>query len=330
MKREGSLLQHMPTIQRFNQVTPAWLTAVLGEEVVGVELTSSTSTWAQNASISALMASGHRRRLWLKLCLGDTFSCSEVNYYSRDYVELADAPLVTCYDSCYEPGIGYHLLLDDLSEEFRDRKDAPPTLEYGLALASAIGRIHAHHWESGVPPTMVQWNEYLNHIRSGIGPFEMATGFPVRAKFESHATRLRERWFNPIGLTLLHADINPTNVLTPKVAESPVFILDRQPFDWTITYGLAVYDLAYAVVPWWPYEFRVSIQEVILKRWLYEIGRPEYTWEQAREDWYLSVEHCLHIPIEWCRDPSDLERMRGLWEWQLANILGKQDHLRHS
>jgi hypothetical protein len=320
---EGSLSRIMPVIQRFDQVTAAWLTAVLGEEVADVKLSTSTSTWAQNASIVALMASGLTRSFWIKLCTGGTFGRSEVDYYFRDYVDLADAPLVTCYDACWEPGVGYHVLLEDMSAEFRDRKTAPPTLEHGLALAAAIARLHAHHWENGSPPTADQWDVYFEQISPGIDRIEEATGRSFRAKFESHAARLRQRWSNPVGLTLLHGDINPTNVLSPKGAESPVYFLDRQPFDWGITYGLAAYDLAYAIVPWWPYDVRTSHQEIILRHWFDHLGQPGYTWEQAQRDWDLSVEHCLHIPIEWCRDPGDVEKMRGLWEWQLGNITGQ-------
>lgn len=313
----------MSLIHRFDQLTVEWLTEVLGEKVADVKLSTTTSHWAQNASIEALMASGQERSLWLKLCMGGTFGRSEVDYYLRDYVDLPDAPLVTCYDAYCEPGVGYHVLLDDLSVEFRDRKLAPPTLEHGLALAAALARLHAHHWESAAPPTAVDWDVYFDQIRPGIERIEEATGRSFRANFESHSVRLRERWSHPAGLTLLHGDVNPTNVLSPKGAESPVYILDRQPFDWAITYGLAAYDLAYAIVPWWPHDVRTSHQDVILRHWFDHLGQAGYTWEQAQSDWELSVEHCLHIPISWCRDPGAVEEMRGLWEWQLGNISGQ-------
>jgi len=302
----------MSAIQRMDQVTPAWLTAVLGEEVVDIKFAMSTSNWAQSASIEAWMASGHRRSFWLKICHGSTFGPSEVDYYLRDYIDLVDAPLVTCHDACFESGIGYHVLLDDLSADFSDRKSVPATLEHGLALAAAIARLHAHHWENGSPPKAADWDLYFAQIRPGIEPIEAATGRSFRAEFESHAERLRQRWSNPVGLTLLHGDINPTNVLSPKGADAPVYILDRQPFDWNITYGLAAYDLAYAIVPWWPHDFRMQNQLAILGYWFENLGQPGYSWEQAQSDWDLSVEHCLHIPIEWCREPDDVERMRSL------------------
>jgi hypothetical protein len=313
----------MPVIKQFDQVTAEWLTRVLGEDVASIQLSSSTSNWAQNASIVALMASGASRSFWLKACIGSTFGSSEVDYYTRDYVDLVNAPLVTCYDACYDPGIGYHLLLEDMSVEFGDRKEAPPTLEHGLELAAAVARLHAHHWENGSPPTPLQWDAYFEQINPGVERIEEVTGKIFRPKFDLHAVKLRQRWSNPIGLTLLHGDINPTNVLSPRGAESPVYILDRQPFDWSITYGLAAFDLAYAIVPWWPHDVWTSHQQVILRHWYDHLGQSEYSWEQAQSDWDLCVEHCLHLPIEWCRDPVNLESMRGLWEWQLGNITGQ-------
>jgi hypothetical protein len=312
----------MPVIQRFDQVTPAWLTSVLGEVVVDVDFSTSRSSWAQNASIVACMADGSNRFLWLKLCLGTTFGRSEVDYYTRDYTALVDAPLVPCYDACYEAGVGYHLLLEDLSFEFQDRKHSPPTLAHGLAIAAALARLHNHHWESASPPTTKDWKRYFDQIRPGIEPIEQETGLSFQANFEFHAKALVQRWSKPVGLTLLHGDINPTNVLTPKGLEAPVYFLDRQPFEWKLTYGLAAYDLAYAIVPWWSYEFRTKHQDEILRNWFDHLEQPGYSWTQAQADWKLSVEHCLHIPIEWCGDPSDLEKMRPLWEWQLRNISG--------
>ena len=57
-------------------------------------------------------------------------------------------------------------------------------------------------------------------------------------------------------MSLLHGDLNPTNILTPKTADTPVYFLERQPFDWSLTYGLGAYDLAYFLVIWWPEDIR--------------------------------------------------------------------------
>jgi hypothetical protein len=123
-------------------------------------------------------------------------------------------------------------------------------------------------------------------------------------------------------MTMLHGDINPTNVLTPKSADAPVFFLDRQPLDGKTPYGLALYDLAYAIAPWWPRTLRLEHEEAILRTWFETLAQPSYSWEQALADWSLSVEHCLCVPADWCIDPVECDSMRSLWEWQLGNLDG--------
>lgn len=311
-------------ITHFSQVTPEWLSHVLGCPVVGIEAAESTSSWASHQKIAATLEDGSTRKLWLKLCLGDTFGRSEVDYYTRDYVDLPGAPLIPCYDAHYEAGKGYHILLEDLSETYADRKVVAPTLEYALALATALARLHKHQWGKGTPRSSGDWAAYFDHIRPGVPNLEAATGLTLSANFDRHAEQLVQRWSNPIGLTLLHGDVNPTNVLTPRDADFPIYILDRQPFDWAILYGLAASDLAYAVVPWWPYDFRKEHEEAILRCWHEALDAPEYSWELAQDDWELSVEHCLHVPIEWCSKSDDVEGMRWLWGWQLGNMLGPE------
>lgn len=305
-----------------SQVTVEWLSEILGEQVLRVEASARESSWAKGSALRAALVDGSEVALWLKICLGDTFGRSELDYYLQDYVDVPDLPLVRCYCGCFEEGTGYWLLLDDLSADYRDRKTVPPTLDHGLAVARALARLHAPYWESREPPSPDAWAKYFRHIKPGVAPTERASGIPLEARFNTHAEALVERWQDPRGMTLLHGDLNPTNVLTPNDCQEPVFFLDRQPFDWSLTYGLAVYDLAYATVPWWPFEFRRKSEEEILRCWHEGIGRSNYSWQQAREDWQLSVEHCLHVPMEWCREPDQVESMRWLWQWQLGNTLG--------
>ena len=313
----------MPTIERPEQLTAEYLSRALGQPVESFTFTSEESNWARQVPIRATLVGGAEKRLRLKLCLGETFGRSEVDYYVRDYVGLENAPLVRCYDAEFMPGIGYHLLLEDLSETHADRKTVPPTLAHGLALAEALARLHAHRWESGSVPDDSAWERYFAAIRPGVEVIERLMGRAFSEKFEAHAEAMRERWADPRGMTLLHDDVNPTNVLTPKGADAPVFLLDRQPFDWSLTYGVAVYDLAYSLCPWWPYEFRVAHEEAILRKWHETLGKPDYSWERAKADWTLSVERCLHVPIEWCASPDTAESMRWLWGWQLGNLLGE-------
>lgn len=86
--------------------------------------------------------------LRLKICAGHTFGRSEVDSYLRDYVDMPTAPLVRCWNAHFDPAAGYHLLLDDLQENYTDRRDIDPTLAYGLAVAESLGRLHRQHWKT--------------------------------------------------------------------------------------------------------------------------------------------------------------------------------------
>ena len=87
-----------------------WLSEILNKPVAHFEAKTEASNWASQVLLIAHFADGGLQALRLKICLGDTFGRSEVDYYTRDYVELANAPLVRCYDAQFEPGVGYHLL----------------------------------------------------------------------------------------------------------------------------------------------------------------------------------------------------------------------------
>jgi hypothetical protein len=307
-------------IQSEADVSAPWLAQVLGCGVDSFRITAGHGNWSHQWAIQADMSDGTTRALRLKICRGNTFGRSEVDYYGRDYVGLLDAPLVRCFDAHYDPTEGYHLLLEDLSKNHADRRNQAPTLSHGLAVAAALARLHRHHWESMPAPSHSQLNRYFDELRPGLVPMEQATGQAVRARFEAHEQTLRQRWADPRGMTLLHGDLNPTNILGPLVGDASLYFLDRQPFEWSLTYGLAVHDLAYCVVPWWPETARQAWAAPVLRHWFVTLNAPGYAWQQAQEDWALSVEQCLHVPIEWCSKPDTLHSMRWLWERQFARI----------
>ena len=307
-------------IQDEAEISTSWLSRVLKQRVEHVQIVRGHGNWSRQWSVRAGLSDGSVMALRLKICLGDTFGRSEVDYYTRDYVGLHDAPLVRCLDAQYDPAIGYHLLLEDLSHRCRDRRDVVPSLAHGLAVAKSLGRMHKHHWASMPAPDEAALDRYFDEVRPGVAPLERATGCPLRDRFERHERAFRARWRSPAGMSLLHGDLNPTNLLTPHDAETPVYFLDRQPFDWSLTYGVAASDLAYFMIPWWPEALRLECEAAVLRQWYEALEAPGYSWEQAKADWRLSVEQCLNVPLEWCSKPATLESMRWLWEAQWARV----------
>ena len=313
-------MKQSPVLQSAEDISVGWLSDVLQRDVVRFAASSSHSNWSNQHLIVVTFADGTTRTLRLKACPGATFGRSEVDYYTRDYVSLTEAPLVRCWNAAYKEGIGYHLLLDDLSATHRNRRGVPPTLEYGLAAAEALGRLHKHHWCSKPAPEQAMLDRYFEEISPGVAAMECATGLTLRTRFQNHEQAMRTRWARSHGMTLLHGDLNSMNILTPKSGDRPVYFLDRQPFDWSLQYGVAVSDLAYMLVLWWPNEARRLYEEAILRRWYESVGTEEYSWDEALADWLLSVEQCLHVPLEWCSKPDTLDRMRWLWEIQLDRV----------
>ena len=149
---------------------------------------------------------------------------------------------------------------------------------------------------------------------------ERATGYSLRERFALHEQAFRQRWANPKGMSLLHGDLNPQNVLTPSGHEGPPYFLDRQPFDWSLTYGAAASDLAYFMIPWWPEQERERCDLVVLRHWYDALGASEYSWNEAQADWRLSMEQCLNVPMEWCSKPSTFESMQRLWQSQFSRV----------
>ncbi len=307
-------------IRRQEEVTASWVTGILNQPVQDLQLVPGSGNWSHQLAIQATTSDGKRHALRLKICLGVTFGRSEVDYYLQDYVGMANAPLVRCLDAQYDPALGYHLLLEDLSASHHDRKEVQPTLAYGITVAQALGRLHRHHWGAQPAPDEAELNRYFDEIRPGLEPMERATGHALREGFECHEREFRMRWARPHGMSLLHGDLNPTNILTPKDAQSPVYFLDRQPFDWSLTYGVAVADLAYFMIPWWPQPTRQACEHIVLRQWYEALDRDEYSWDEALADWRLSVEQCLHVPMEWCSKPGTVDSMRWLWEAQFQRI----------
>ena len=78
----------------------------------------------------------------------------------------------------------------------------------------------------------------------------------MRDLFARHPQAMIERTSDPNGFTLIHGDTGEQNILTPRQGDRPVYIIDRQPFDWSLTTWLGAYDLAYAMVLDWPVELR--------------------------------------------------------------------------
>jgi hypothetical protein len=347
-------------ITNIDQVTAGWLTSVLSSSgalvngaVAAFDVDRGRGDWSTSASLTVRYAKGSRgalpQRLFLKMVNTDLedefFGPSEVNYYLRDYAGVKAAPLIQCYDAAYsERERRYHLLLDDVSETHVEAAEKAPTLEYGLALAEGLAAMHAHWWGAGRLAEAEAPIHDAEHIQRFVdiaapgaghilGRFqaELEPAWPdtIRALYAGHPRAIIERTKNDNGFTLIHGDVGHNNVLVPRDGDRPIYIIDRQPFDWSLTTWLGVYDLAYAMALDWEVETRRRLEMPVLRHyhhWLIKHGVRDYSWERLSDDYRLSVAMGVYIATEYCRGGVN-ERRLTTWLPMLQRSLSACDDL---
>ncbi len=311
--------------------------------------------WSANAVLTLRYEPGSQgalpRRLFLKMVNadmeGESFDSSEVTYYTRDYIGVDQAPLVRCYDGAFSEDLrrnhlskggyhlskgGYHLLLDDVSETHITAADKTPTLEYGLALAEGLAAMHAHWWGArriseigAVMPTAAQIHRFVGKSEAGaehiLDRFSdgLQPHWPeaIRTLFAKHPSAIIARTQDDQGFTLIHGDVGHHNVLVPRSGDRPIYIIDRQPFAWSLTTWLGVYDLIYAMVLDWEIEARRQWEIPVLQRYherLIANGVKGYSWERLFDDYRLCAAMGVYVAAEYFS--SDVQE-----KW-LATTLG--------
>ncbi len=333
-------------ITSIEQVTPAWLTLVLTDSgalthgtVAGFDVDTSRGNWSANARLTVRYSADAQgalpQRLFLKMVNTDLddefFGASEVTYYTRDYVGVEDAPLIRCYAGAYsETQRRYYLLLDDVSETHIEAAQKTPTLDYGLALAEGLANLHAHWWgadrlaEADAPlPSAAHIRQFVGIAEPGMRRIveryssELKSHWPalMQTLYARHPQAMIERTHNANGFTLIHGDVGQNNILVPRAGDRPIYIIDRQPFDWSLTTWLGVYDLAYAIVLDWDIETRRQLERPVLQRYhaaLLQRGIENYAWEQLWDDYRLCVAMGVYIATEYCRGEGG-ERLIHVW-----------------
>ncbi|HJW69786.1 MAG TPA: hypothetical protein VJ829_10550, partial [Candidatus Binatia bacterium] len=108
-----------------------------------------------------------------------------------------------------------------------------------------------------------------------------------------------------------------------------MYLIDRQPFDWSLQRWLGASDLArLMIIPWRP-ELRRDWQIPVLQRYQETLRRAgiELPWQLLLADYRLAALESVEIAVEWCADPVTRVEKRGLWEWMLGRALEAVDDL---
>ncbi len=349
-------------ITSLEQVTSNWLTSLLSSKgaltsghVAAFDVDTGQGNWSTNAILKLRYEEGAQgtlpRSVFLKMVdagassADEFFGVSEVTYYTQDYIDVEDAPLIRCYDAAFsEEQRRYHLLLDDLSESHIEASAKAPTLEYGLALAEGLAVMHARWWgaqrllDAGAPMHGASHiRRFVEIAEPGAGHIinrfsaELKPGWPdtMRVLYANHPQAIIERTGDDNGFTLIHGDVGHNNILVPGHGDRPIYIIDRQPFDWSLTTWLGVYDLAYATVLEWEVETRRRLEMPILRRYhdqLIKEGVRAYSWERLYDDYRLSAAMGVYIATEYCRGGVN-ERWIPRWLPMLQRSLTAIDDL---
>ena len=335
-------------ISSLDQATTAWLTAVLSRSgaltrgsVAALEIDSGSGAWSKNGRLRLRYADGAEgslpANLFLKMVdIGapdamETFDDSEVTYYTRDYNDVPGAPLVRCYDAAYSAAQRrYHLLLDDVSATHVPAYEKQPDLAYGLALAEALAALHARWWGAeglagaGAPiHDAAHIQQFVDIAAPGVPPIlkyftpALQPGWPelLYDLYARHPAAIIARTREANGFTLIHGDAGPYNILAPREGERPLYLIDRQPFNWSLTTWLGVYDLIYSMVLRWEVETRRELEMPVLRHYHHELlrrGIQEYPWELLLHDYRLCVPMGVYVATEHCRNGIN---EKWVWNW---------------
>jgi thiamine kinase-like enzyme len=335
------------------QITLDWLNAVLIDsdtlvtgKVIDFAIEARGSENARIVTIRPQYTSRATGRmpatLLLKMCLGNknTFGDSEVNYYTRDYIDLVNRPLPISYYAQYAPNPPrYHILMEDLSATHSPSWKKEPTLAYGCSVAQALATLHAHWWGSekleaigASIPSPSEIKRYVAHAQPGLLPMLSEVRGEIDSSWESilmdvfqyHPGKMIERTFNSSGFTLIHGDVNPGNILSPLNGDGKIYLIDRQPFDWSLTTWLGVSDIAYMMVHWWEPDWRRELEIPILREYhtsLLSNGVSGYDWEQLIKDYRLAAIQSLYVACQWCVSPQERRQMKWVWLPQLLKSM---------
>ena len=213
-----------------------------------------------------------------------------------------------------------------------------------MALAEALARLHAHWWgaerlaaggepipSAGVIQRFVAIaRPGVDHILAGCAD-QLEPHWPAALYdlFAHHPRLMVERTKDGNGFSLIHGDVNAGNVFEPVEGNRPLYIVDRQPFDWSLTTWLGVYDLSYAIVHRWPVETRRQYERQILAQYHAQLianGVQGYAWEQLWDDYRLCAVISVYVATEWCRGGLN-ERAIHIWLPMLQKAMTAFDDL---
>jgi thiamine kinase-like enzyme len=352
----------LTVLHAIDDLTSNWLTTILREKGVlssgHVTEVKEASTNHQaslnyflNVTYSPDATASVPKTLFLKLSRPERLplTASEVEYYTKIVAQTPLKITPTCYSAEHDSEKGaYHILLEDVSATHTGISMAhPPIGAHAFDMVKTLARLHAHWWEKpslnivSDLPTEAVIGRYVDTCRAGLSNMFDFLGDRITDQQKQLIDRLTEQYplwmvkrtqYTPNHLTLIHGDCHNGNWLLPK-AEGETYLIDRQPFDWSLTCWLGVSDLTYMMVHWWYPKFRERFEEALLHTYHDELltqGVTNYSWSQLWDDYRLCAIQSLYVPLAWCSErvgEVEVEKTSWIWYPKVVFTLDAIEHL---
>jgi hypothetical protein len=341
-----------------HDLTADWLTDVLRSkgvldsgEVTEVKEASTSHQASLNYFLNVIYSpdapTSAPKTLFLKLSRPERLplTASEVEYYTKIVVQTPLKITPVCYSAGFDSEKGaYHILLEDVSATHTGLSlSYPPVTKHALSMAKTLARLHAYWWEKsnlntvGDLPTEAVIKRYVDACLPGLSPMFDFLGDRLTNQQRELIDTLTEqypRWImkrtqrTPNQLTLIHGDCHNANWLLPKT-DGETYVVDRQPFDWSLTCWLGASDLSYMMVHWWYPAYRERIEASVLRTYHSELltqGITDYSWQQLWDDYRLCAIQSLYVPLEWCTE-GNLDNTSWIWYPKVMYTLDAIEHL---
>jgi hypothetical protein len=330
-------------ITAIEDVTPAWLTTVLGRHGAHnhtVEHVAVTGIHDEQLhSISYRLEAGWApgappslpTRLFLKLPRqpdADGIASSgarEIATYQFLAEHQAALPIIPCYDAVYDAQQHrYHLLLADLSQSHDQPRwhlsiDEP----YVQRTVDCLAQVHAYWWDQptrcraiATLPTAADIAAEVQWVQDALPGFFASLSTPLTseeqnlyARLVAAAPQLWARRLDPAHPTLVHGDAHFWNFLYPHTDDTlPTYILDwqKQHIDWGVS------DLAYMLVLRYPHRTPAN-ERMLVQRYYHALaqhGVTNYAWQTCWDNYRRAALEQLLVPIQW----YDVGLPDGLWQ----------------
>ncbi len=342
-----------------DQLTPRQLTHLLREsgvlhraEVAEIRQTKTNQTNVSLVShlmvrYTAVIPSAPTK-LFLKIPNPDfKWGDREIRFYNEivpimlETYDWADLPFLHCYDVAYSAESGRsHFLFADVSDSyFAVDGPMPAARRHQERAVDAFAQLHAFWWERpelgqrfGEKLTEAAVAQFLDQAQRKLANFAAFMG--DRLSKTQHAilqtvvsnwpVRRKERLIQGQGITLVHRDPHPLNLLySHDVENAAVKLIDWQ--SWRVDTGTD--DLAYYMACHWPREEREKVERPFLQRYHQQLlhqGVSHYTWDECWYDYQASVIRCLFFLVAaW----SPVQWERGWWWPKLERGMAAFEHL---